>query len=190
MCHCSWAVKEATFKAFGCYRIQFPEVYLSYEQHGSLHVPGEFASRMRSISGFKPVLCFAGNTACLVKELRIVRSHVSISHDSGVAIAQVILEQEVIEWAQPNPVVVLRILYQQFNEEETQNYSTTRAGGQIDSGGLGFSVCRGTGSRGSSAAATDRPSSCITLNVPAAWNWAQSEFFLYQCTQTADVIGY
>eukprot|EP00656_Telonema_subtile_P041978 TRINITY_DN47352_c0_g1_i1.p1 TRINITY_DN47352_c0_g1~~TRINITY_DN47352_c0_g1_i1.p1 ORF type:complete len:156 (-),score=44.41 TRINITY_DN47352_c0_g1_i1:276-743(-) len=70
-----WAVKEAAYKAFGRWRLDFREIRLG-------------GAGPRS----PPELILEGEAAERAAEVRIVRRHVSLSHDGDYAIAQVILE--------------------------------------------------------------------------------------------------
>eukprot|EP00658_Telonema_sp_P-2_P031417 TRINITY_DN23508_c0_g1_i2.p1 TRINITY_DN23508_c0_g1~~TRINITY_DN23508_c0_g1_i2.p1 ORF type:complete len:123 (+),score=16.04 TRINITY_DN23508_c0_g1_i2:326-694(+) len=68
-----WAVKEATYKAFGNWRIDFREIRVDSQ-------------------GRVPKLILEGAAAEKAEELKLAGKHVSISHDGDYAIAHVILE--------------------------------------------------------------------------------------------------
>ena len=82
-----WAVKEATQKAFASPRLLFPEICFVR--------PGDAAEDPR------PRLQFFGGVKGEAAKRRIVAAHVSLSHDDGSAIAQVLLETDAP--AQPGP---------------------------------------------------------------------------------------
>lgn len=74
-----FAVKEATLKAIGDFpgkAISWADIYITHEPTG------------------KPVLHFAGNALKCIRDKEITRSHVTITHDGDMALAQVILETE------------------------------------------------------------------------------------------------
>lgn len=70
-----WAAKEAAVKAFR-------------GRAGALWHDFEIT---RGLLG-EPVLCFAGRAAVMAERLGVVSSHVTITHDAGVAAAVVVLE--------------------------------------------------------------------------------------------------
>lgn len=72
-----WAVKEATLKAIG-ERVLFPEITIVRYQE----------------SDPRPRLALHGKAHQIFQQKRIIRSHVSLSHDGDYALAQVILETE------------------------------------------------------------------------------------------------
>ncbi|KAG7398239.1 hypothetical protein PHYBOEH_011412 [Phytophthora boehmeriae] len=86
-----WAVKEATFKAFQRYRVLFPEIYTTRRGIEGLNVPTSLPV-MKDSKALR--LEFAGETAALAKQLRLVSPLVSISHDGDYAVAYVLLQQE------------------------------------------------------------------------------------------------
>ena len=72
-----FACKEAAKKALGDFPgrgIRWTEIYVVNRPSG------------------QPELCFEGRAADLARELGVSAGHVTISHDGGLAIAQVILE--------------------------------------------------------------------------------------------------
>jgi len=70
-----WAVKEATFKAFGGqYRIPFPNMLVTNTNSG------------------QPILKFQDKAQEYAKLLGVTAVHLSISHDKDYAIANVLLE--------------------------------------------------------------------------------------------------
>uniref|UniRef100_A0AAV1TF78 4'-phosphopantetheinyl transferase domain-containing protein n=1 Tax=Peronospora matthiolae TaxID=2874970 RepID=A0AAV1TF78_9STRA len=90
-----WALKEATFKAFQRYRVQFPDIYAVQRGLDSCAavptaLPVTEKSKALRIE-------FAGETKGLAKQLRLVEPLVSISHDGNYAVAYVLLQQEVDE---------------------------------------------------------------------------------------------
>jgi len=70
-----WCAKEATHKAFGGFRIPFPDIVVTNDSKG------------------KPSICFEGKAAQLAVILRIGAAHVSISHEEEYAVANVLLEK-------------------------------------------------------------------------------------------------
>ncbi len=72
-----FAGKEAAKKALG----EFPGWGIAWNEIYVLNRP----------SG-QPMLSFEGKAARLVEELGVAAAHISISHDGGIAIAQVVLE--------------------------------------------------------------------------------------------------
>ncbi|OWZ01502.1 Holo-acyl-carrier-protein [Phytophthora megakarya] len=85
-----WAVKEATFKAFQRYRVQFPDIHAVQRGVEEFAVPTslpvtEHSKALR--------LQFSGETEALAKRLRLVDPLVSISHDGDYAVAYVLLQQ-------------------------------------------------------------------------------------------------
>ncbi|CAH0479479.1 unnamed protein product [Peronospora belbahrii] len=89
-----WAVKEATFKAFQCYRVRFPEIYTV--QRGL--ETSTICTSLPVTNDSKALrLQFSGETQTLAKRLRLVEPHVSISHDGDYAMAYVVLQEEVDE---------------------------------------------------------------------------------------------
>ena len=73
-----WAVKEAAQKAFAAPRLLFPEICF---------VPGHPEHP-------HPRLQFFGGAKGEAAKRRIVAAHVSLSHDDGSAVAQVLLETD------------------------------------------------------------------------------------------------
>ena len=71
-----WAVKEATYKAFGRWRLDFRDIRVASSDQYST-----------------PQLVLQGYAATKAEELGIANKHVSISHDGDYATAQVILER-------------------------------------------------------------------------------------------------
>lgn len=73
-----FAVKEATLKAIGDFpgrAISWADIYITHERTG------------------KPLLNFAGNALQCIEEKLVTHSHVTITHDGDMALAQVILEK-------------------------------------------------------------------------------------------------
>ncbi|CAI5715917.1 unnamed protein product [Peronospora destructor] len=87
-----WAVKEATFKAFQRYRVQFPEIYAVRRglEDSTVSTALPVTSDSKALH-----LQFSGETKTLAKRLRLVEPHVSISHDGDYAVAYVVLQEEV-----------------------------------------------------------------------------------------------
>lgn len=84
-------MKEAVYKAFGQWRIEFPDIQLTREK-----LCNDISSPNPSLplainGGWKPKLIFHGKTKALAVELGITTSLVSISHDTDYVIAQVVL---------------------------------------------------------------------------------------------------
>jgi holo-[acyl-carrier protein] synthase len=72
-----FAAKEATYKALGGVGpIRWVEMEVRNDDRG------------------KPLLFFYGTTEEIAKEAGVTRGHLTLAHDAGVAIAQVVLEGE------------------------------------------------------------------------------------------------
>jgi len=87
-----WAVKEATLKAFGRWRIAFPEVSVVADAAPPpppLAASGDLPPRLRRSP---PALRLDGAAKELAAALSVSAAHVSLSHDGEYAAAHVVLE--------------------------------------------------------------------------------------------------
>ncbi|DBA04205.1 TPA: hypothetical protein N0F65_004313 [Lagenidium giganteum] len=90
-----WAVKEATYKAFRQFRVQFPEIRVVRDKLRGDDSDDDTSSMAISHSTVAPRLVFSGETKALAAKLALAEPQVSLSHDGDYAIAHVIMEQEV-----------------------------------------------------------------------------------------------
>lgn len=87
-----WAVKEATFKAFGSFRMQFPDVVILGDAEAGVN-DTMVAFPASTNVGEKKSLCFYNSAAEEATRLNICEAHVSVSHDGEYATAYVLLEK-------------------------------------------------------------------------------------------------
>ena len=81
-----WAVKEATQKALSSPRLLFPEMYVNSGGNGGGKGTGTGKST-------RPVLEVEGSVQTAFSSAGVCRSHVSMSHEEGRAVATVVLEE-------------------------------------------------------------------------------------------------
>mmetsp|Transcript_24586 Transcript_24586/g.48873 ORF Transcript_24586/g.48873 Transcript_24586/m.48873 type:complete len:153 (-) Transcript_24586:51-509(-) len=86
-----WAAKEATYKAFGSWRVPFPEIQVDKVRHVAPQVPGlppPCADRMA------PQLVFHGSTAALAHYIGVTDAQLTLSHEGDSVLAVVGLRLE------------------------------------------------------------------------------------------------
>ena len=90
-----WAVKEALYKAFGAWRIDFTQIQLTKETAraplltvSKSHLPPQLAQAT------KPKIALYGQAKNLANALGVTQIHVSLSHDTEYAVAHVMLAMD------------------------------------------------------------------------------------------------
>ena len=79
-----WAVKEATQKALCAPRLFFPEMYVNSSKSSTKRVGN---------GGLRPFLAVEGSVKTAFSDAGVCRSHISLSHEEGRAVAMVVLEE-------------------------------------------------------------------------------------------------